>query len=97
MDLPFSSLTGWISCSMATDSAAVASHLASARLGMPIHDGEARVSFLSSPLVHFFPPSISKLIGTDELESQLNIVRQVIHSVICPCVILTVCDGHKVC
>ncbi len=96
MNLPFSSLTGWVSCSMASDSAAVAFHLASARLIMPIHDGEARVFFLSAPLVHFIPPSISKLIGTDELESQLCIVGQVINGAVCPCVILTVGDGHKV-
>ncbi len=95
MNLPFSAPTGWISRAMALDSAAVAAHLASARLGMTIHDGEAGVPFLSALSVHFFPPPICKLIGADELESQLCIIWQVIDSIVCPCVILTVSDGHK--
>ena len=96
MNLPFFPLTGWISRAMASDSASIAAHLARARLGMSIHDGEARVPFLSAPLIHLFPPSICKLIGTDELESQFSIVGQVIDSIVGPCVVLTVGDGHKV-
>ena len=53
VNLPFSSLTGWISCSMASNSASVASYLARARLVVSIHDREARVSFLSALFIHF--------------------------------------------
>ncbi len=96
MNLSFSPLTGWVSCTMATDSAAVTFHLASARLIMPIHDGEARVSFLPVPLIHLFSPSLSKLIGTDELKAEFGIVRQVIDGIVCPCIILSVRDHFKV-
>ncbi len=74
MDLPLFPLTGCISRSMATYSAAVASHLTSARLSVPIHDGEARVSFLSATFIHLFSPSLSKLIGADELKAKFGIV-----------------------
>ena len=96
MNLPFSPLTGRVSCSMTSNSAAVASNLASARLVMPVHDGEARVSFLSAFLVHLIPPSFSKLIGADELEAELRIIRQVIDGIICPRVVFTIGDRYKV-
>jgi hypothetical protein len=96
MDLSFFASTGWIYRAMASDSAAVAAHLASARLSMSIHDGEARVPFLSAPLIHLFSPSLCKLIDADELKAKFGIVRQVIYGIICPCTILTVGDGFKV-
>ena len=96
MNLPFFPLTGWISRAMASDSASIAAHLARARLGMSIHDGEARVPFLSAPLVHLFSPSLCKLIGADELKAEFGIVRQVIDGIVCPCIVLTVRDCFKV-
>ena len=96
MNLSFSSLTGWVSCAMASNSAAIASNLASARLVMPIHDGEARVSFLSAFLVHLIPPSLSKPIGADELEAELSIIRQVIDGIICPRVVFAIGNQFKV-
>ena len=96
MNLSFSSLTGWVPCAMASNSAAIASNLASARLVMPVHDGEARVPFLSAFLVHLIPPSLSKLIGADELKAELGIIRQVIGGIIRPRVVLTIGDRYKV-
>ena len=93
MDLPFFPSAGWISRAMAPDSAAVAAHLASARLSMSIHDGEARVPFLSAPLIHLFTPSLCKLIGADAFKAEFGIVRQVINGIICSCIIFTVGDG----
>ncbi len=81
---------------MASDSAAIAAHLASTRLGMTIHDGEARVPFLPAPLIHLFSPSLGKLIGADEFKAEFGIVRQVVDGIVCPCIILTVRDCYKV-
>ena len=93
MNLSFSSLTGWVSCAMASNSAAIASNLASARLVMPVHDGEARVSFLSAFLVHLISSSLSKLIGADELETKFRIGRKVINGIVCSCIVFEVSDG----
>ena len=96
MDLPLPPFTGWISSPMASNSASIAPNLASARLVVSIHDGEARVSFLPTPFVHFISPPVSKLIGSDELEPELGIIRQVINSIICPCVIFTIRDRNQI-
>ncbi len=93
VDFPFSSFAGGISSTMPFGSAAIAGHLPRAGLGVPIHDGEARVPFLSSLLVHLITPSFSKPIGSDELETKFGIVGQVINSVVRSSIVLTVSDS----
>jgi hypothetical protein len=90
MNFSFLSCAGWISRAMTAYSATVTFHLSRIRLGVAVHDGEARVPFFPTLLVHFTSSSFSKLIGVYELYAQFCVVRQVISSVISSCVVLTV-------
>jgi hypothetical protein len=53
------SFTGWVSGAMPVDPTPIAAHLAGTRLGVTIHDGEARVTLLAASLIHLTTPSLS--------------------------------------
>ncbi len=52
VNLSVFALAGWISRAVPSDSTTETTHLTSTRLGVAIHDGEARVTLLAAFLIH---------------------------------------------
>ncbi len=75
VNLPISCFTGRVSRSVARYSASIAPHLSYTRLSVSVHDGEAGVSFLSAAFIHLHSSSFCELVGVDEFETELGIVR----------------------
>ena len=75
VNLPISRFAGRVSRSVARYSASIAPHLSYTRLSVPVHDGEAGVSFLPTTFVHLNSSSFCELVGVDEFETELGIVR----------------------
>ena len=57
VNVSFLPLTGWIAGAVPLYSAAVAALHTRSRLGVSVHDGEARVPFLATRFVHFLSSS----------------------------------------
>ena len=87
--LPFA---GGIPSAVALHSTTVTALVSWAGLSVPVHDGEAWVSFLPTLFVHFNPSPFGELIGVDELETKLRVIREVIGRIVRPCVVFTIGD-----
>ena len=69
VNFSFFPFAGGISSAVAFHTTAVTALVSWARLSVPVHDGEARVSFLPALLVHFHPSPFRKLPGIGEFEA----------------------------
>ena len=90
VNFSFLSFAGGISGAVALHSTSVTALIPWARLSVPVHDGEARVTLLPTFLVHFYPAPFRKLPGIDEFKTKLCIVRKVVSSIVCSSVVLAV-------
>ena len=71
VNFSFFPFAGGVPSAVAFHTTTVTALVSWARLSVPVHDGEAGVSFLPTLLVHFHPAPFGELIGVDELETKL--------------------------
>ena len=90
MNFSFFPFAGGVSSAVAFHTTTVTALVSWARLSVPVHDGEARVSFLPALFIHFHPAPFRKLPGIDQFEAELGIVRKVVSSIVCPRIVLAV-------
>jgi hypothetical protein len=69
VNFSFLSFAGGVSRAVSFHTTTVTALVSWARLSVPVHEGEARVTFLPALLVHFYPSPFRKLPGIDELEA----------------------------